>query len=500
MASGGQGDPGRQGLGQHGLGQQGLGERGPGGNVAAGAGITRTVDGWLAEAEAHEQAGRLEEAEQILAQVLQAMPNYAPALHQGAILSHRRRRTQEALDRLERALAVAPDHPLFHRNICEIYRGQCRLDEAVFHGRRAVELTPDDAGANYNLGVIHYDRMEIDAAIHYARRALELEPGMAAAHFELAEALLLDGQFAEGWREYEWRFDLPGSTRLLPHHDKPQWDGQPMPERTLLLIGDQGFGDTIQFCRYIPDVARLCPNLIMACSSEMKPIVLQQSGITRYFDRWEHVPAFDAYCPLSGLPRLFGTALQSIPAPVPYVRADPAKVEHWRTRLAELVPQDFQSVGVVWAGRPTHGNDFNRSMSLRTLAPLGHLPRTALVSLQMGPAMAQVADYYGAAPLINLAAEIADFTDTMAILQILDEIVAVDTSIVHLAGAMGRPVSVLLPFAPDWRWLRERADTPWYPSVRLFRQPRSAAWAEPVAAVVEHLAHRARTRSRDPRG
>ncbi len=455
--------------------------------MPAAAGTTRTVDGWLAEADAHEQAGRLEEAEQILAQVLAALPAYAPALHQGAILSHKRRRPHEAIVRLEQAIAVAPDQAIFHRNICELYRGQSRLDEALAHGRRAVQLAPEDAGANYNLGVIHYDRMEVDDAILYARRALALEPGMAAAHFELSEALLLDGQFAEGWREYEWRFDLPNSPRLLPHKDKPQWDGAPMRDGTLLLIGDQGFGDTIQFCRYISQAAQRCPNLIMACSSEMHPIVSQQAGITAYFDRWENVPAFDAYCPLSGLPRLFGTDLSTIPAPVPYVRADPAKVAQWRTRLAELIPQGFQAVGIVWAGRPTHGNDYNRSMTLQMLAPLGRLERTALVSLQMGPAMAQVSDYYGPAPLINLGAEIVDFTDTMAILEVLDRVVAVDTSIVHLAGAMGRPVSVLLPFAPDWRWLRERSDSPWYPSLDLFRQPRTGAWAEPVAAVVESL-------------
>ncbi|WP_051357044.1 tetratricopeptide repeat protein [Azorhizobium doebereinerae] len=453
----------------------------------ANPGLSRTVDEWQAEADAHEQAGRLEEAEQILAQILAAMPDYAPALHQAALLSHRRKRPAEALARLERAIRAAPDQPIFHRNICELYRGQSQLDAAVAHGRRAVELAPDDAGANYNLGVIHYDRMEIDAAIAYARRALALDPAMAPAHFELAEALLLDGQFAEGWREYEWRFSLPNSARLLPHADKPQWDGAPMPGGTLLLIGDQGFGDTIQFCRYIPQVARLCPNLIMACSSEMQPIVLQQGGITGYFDRWEHVPAFDAYCPLSGLPRLFGTDLGSIPAPVPYVRAEPAKVARWRARLAELVPGGFRAVGLAWAGRPTHGNDFNRSMSLQALAPLGRLERTALVSLQIGPAMAQVAEYYGPAPLINLGAEIADFTDTMAILEVLDHVVAVDTSIVHLAGAMGRPVCVLLPFAPDWRWLRDRGDSPWYPSLELFRQPASAAWAEPVARVAERL-------------
>lgn len=462
----------------------------PGGgaqDTAVQGGVVRTVDGWLAEAAQHEQAGRLEEAEQILAQVIAARPAYVLALNQAAILSHRRQRPDEAIARLAQAIAVAPDQPLLHRNICEMYRSQGRLDEALRHSQRAVELAPTDAGAQYNLGVIQYDRMEIDAAITQARRALELDPGMASAHFELSEALLLSGQFAEGWAEYEWRFDLPNSPRLLPHTDKKLWDGKPMADGTLVLIGDQGFGDTIQFCRYIPEVAKLCPNLVMACSSEMQPIVMQQAGITRYADRWENVPDFAAYCPLSGLPRLFGTDLNSIPAPVPYVRADPAKVARWRARLGQLIPAGFQAIGIVWAGRPTHGNDFNRSATLKTLAPLAALERTALVSLQIGPAAAQVAEYYGAAPLIHLGAEIVDFTDTMAILEVLDRVVAVDTSIVHLAGAMGRPVSVLLPFAPDWRWLRERSDTPWYPTLELFRQPASGAWAAPVAAVAERL-------------
>ncbi|MGU3494046.1 tetratricopeptide repeat protein [Xanthobacteraceae bacterium A53D] len=450
--------------------------------------IVRTVDQWLGEAAAHEQAGRLEEAEAVLAQVIAAQPDYPPGLHQAAIVSHRRGRPREAIARLERAISIAPDVALFHRNICEMYRGQQRLEEAHAHARRAVELAPEDAHAHYNLGVIQYDRMEIDAAIIHARRALALEPGMASAHFELAEALLLSGQFAEGWAEYEWRFSLPNSPRLLPHADKPQWDGKPMTSGTLLLIADQGFGDTIQFCRHVAEVAKICPNIIMASSSEMQPIVAQQPGISAYYDRWENVPAFDAYCPLSGLPRLFGMDLSSIPAPVPYVRADKARVARWRARLADLVPRGYRTIGLTWAGRPTHGNDFNRSMTLASLAPLGALQDVALVSLQMGPAAGQVAQYYGAAPLINLGAEIADFADTMAILDVLDHVVAVDTSIVHLAGAMGRPASVILPFSPDWRWLTERADTPWYPSLRLFRQPRVADWATPVAQIAAYLA------------
>ncbi|CAL4870031.1 hypothetical protein MMA231_04329 (plasmid) [Asticcacaulis sp. MM231] len=450
-------------------------------------GGSRTVDAWLAEAEAHVQSERFDAAEEIVSRVLDAHPAYAPALHQAAILAHRRKQPQLALHWLEKAIVSAPDQPIFHRNICELYRSQGRLEDAVMHGRKAVELAPEDAGAHYNLGVIHYDRMEIDEAIACARHALSLQPDMAATHFELAEALLLNGAFEEGWREYEWRFDMPNSPSLLPHKGKTLWDGKAMPDGALLLIGDQGFGDTIQFCRYVSEVAKLCPNLIMACSSEMRPIVAQQNGIVHYADRWEEVPAFDAYCSLSGLPRLFGTDLQSIPAPVPYVHADASLVAKWRKRLEALIPKGFRTVGIVWAGRPTHGNDLNRSMSLKKLAPLSALEQTVLVSLQMGPAAAQAADYYGRAPLINLGAEIVDFTDTMAILEILDHVVAVDTSIVHLAGAMGRPVSVLLPFAPDWRWLRDRSDSPWYPTVELFRQTFPADWSGPVARVAARL-------------
>ena len=447
--------------------------------------ISKTVDQWRADAEAHEQAGRLEEAEALLAQIIQAAPNYHPALHQAAILSYKRQWLQEAIARFERVLELAPDVALYHRNICELYRSQSRLDEAVRHGKRAVELAPDDPAAAYNLGVIHYDRLELDQAIAAIRRALALNPSLPAAHFELAEGLLLTGQFEEGWKEYEYRFDLPNAPKLLPANDRPLWDGQPMPDGTLMLIGDQGFGDTIQFCRYIPEVAKICPNLIMASSSEMKPIVMQQPGIMQYFDRWEQMPAFDAYCPLSGLPRLFGTDLATIPAPIPYVRADPAKVEHWRRRIDTLVPKTYRRLGLVWAGRPTHGNDFNRSMSLAQLSDLAALDGVALLSLQMGPGQAEIGRYFGRAPLINLGAEIADFADTMAILTQIDRLVAVDTGVAHLAGAMGRPVSILTPFAPDWRWLLNRSDTPWYPTVTLHRQDAPGHWNSAIAKMIE---------------
>lgn len=445
------------------------------------------IEQWRTEAAGHEQAERFDEAERVLVGILDASPDDHAALHQAAVLSCKRNRLAEALSRTQRAVMLAPDIALYHRNICELYRTQGQLDEAITHGLRAVALAPEDAAAFYNLGVIHYDRLEIEQAIAAERRALALQPGMAEAHFELAEQLLLSGRFDEGWREYDWRFDLPHAPPLLPPHDKPHWDGRPLLQETLLLIGDQGFGDTIQFCRYIPDVAKRCPNLLVACSPEMRPIISQQPGIVRCVERWEQMPAFDAYCPLSGLPRLFETSLANIPARIPYVKADPAKVISWRRRLDALVPKSYRRIGLVWAGRPTHGNDFNRSLSLSRLGPLFTVPGIALVSLQLGPAQADIGRYWGRAPLINLGAEIRDFTDTMAVLAGLNRLVCVDTSVAHLAGAMGLPVSLLLPYAPDWRWLMGRTDTPWYPSITLHRQTAPGHWDSAIDAMIGSL-------------
>jgi hypothetical protein len=436
-------------------------------------GDARTVDAWLAEAEGLAAAGKLGQAEAIIARILAAKPDYHPAFHQGAILSWRRKRPRESLARFDRALRLAPGIALYHRNVCEVLRGRGMLDAALAHARRAVALAPMEASGHYNLGVVHYDRLEIDQAVAAERRSLELNPDNPAAHFELAEALLISARFEEGWEEYEWRFRLPGAPPLLPPNNCPQWDGKPMPNGTLMLIGDQGYGDTIQFCRYIPEAAKTCPNIIVACSIEMKPIVTQLPGIARYYDRWQDMPAFDAYCPLSGLPRLFGARLGNIPAPAAYLKAEPERVAYWQRRLDGLIPPGFRRIGLAWAGRPTHGNDFNRSMNLERCGPLLELENTAFVSLQMGAAKAEIGRYFGPAPLINLA---ENFVDTMAILEGLDRLVAVDTSLAHLAGALGRPVSILLPFAPDWRWLLERSDTPWYPATTLHRQDRPGDW------------------------
>lgn len=441
----------------------------------------------LGQATEHEQAGRLDMAEAVLTQILGEFPEQPGALHMMGIVAFKKGRIAEAAGLMERSIARAATTALYHRNICEVYRVLGRYDEAVAAGRRAVSLSPEDPHCYNNLGVTYYHRLELDAAIEAARRAIALDANFAGAHFGMAEALLLRGEFEPGWEAYEWRFKLANAPRLMPPSDRPQWDGSRLGDGILMLIADQGYGDVIQFSRYIPWAAERCPNIALACSSEIRAVVLQQPGIGRFFDHWDNRPDFAAYLPLSGLPRLAGTRLESIPAPIPYLRGDPERTARWAARLSALVPPGYRRVGIAWAGRPTHTNDRNRTIALAALAPLYRLPRVALVSLQKGPGQAQIGNYWGPAPLVNLGPEIADYSDTMAIFENLDLIVTVDTSVGHLAGAMGKPVWIMLPFAPDWRWLLDRSDSPWYPTARLFRQPAPGKWDPVIGAVYAAL-------------
>jgi hypothetical protein len=243
----------------------------------------------------------------------------------------------------------------------------------------------------------------------------------------------------------------------------------------------------IQFSRYIAWARERCPNIAVACSAEMIPLLRQIAPGATAFARWQACPDYAAFCALSGLPRLAGTRVENVPVPIPYLHADPARVAQWAARLDGLVPKGYRRIGLIWAGRPTHNNDRNRTALLADLAPIGNVPGIALLALQKGPKTGQAGGWYGRAPLINLGAEIQDYDDTMAILANIERLVTVDTSVAHLAGAMGRPVWIMLPFAPDWRWLLRRADTPWYPSVRLFRQSTVRRWDDVLGAVATAL-------------
>ncbi|HET6609607.1 MAG TPA: tetratricopeptide repeat-containing glycosyltransferase family protein, partial [Rhodopila sp.] len=430
-----------------------------------------------------ETAGRLEEADRLLGYILVVAPHHADTLHMSGIVAFRLGRHQEAQEKIEAAIACGVDVALYLRNICEIYRTLNRPDDALAAALRAVALAPNDPLCLHNLAVIHYERVEIEESIDAANRALMIKPDLAGAHFARAEGLLLKGDLAEGWEEYEWRFRLADAKAQLPKTDKPQWDGAPFDDARLLLIADQGFGDVIQFCRYIPWARARCPDVVIAGSPQIEPVLRQLLPAERVFTRWDALPPHRSYIPLSGLPRLHGTRLDTVPVQHAYLHADPVRAAAWRQRLAQLAPGVRRRIGIVWAGRPTHNNDRRRSANLSDFAPLAALPGIALVSLQKGPSADQAGRYFGRAPLVNIGAEVRDYDDTMALLESLDLVVTVDTSVAHLAASMGKPVWILLPTSPDWRWLLGREDSVWYPSVRLFRQTAPRRWSDVMERV-----------------
>ncbi len=420
-------------------------------------------------------------ADRLLERALSAAPEQPDALHLSGIVAFRLGRRDEALVKIERAIARGIDIRLYLRNISEVYRALGRFDDALNAATRATALAPDDPVCLHNLAVIQYHRLELDDCIASAEKALAINAFLPGPHFQLAEALLLRGEWERGWNEYQWRFDLPGNAPLMPPTTQPRWDGTPFDDGTLMLIADQGFGDVIQFSRYIRWAAERCPNVAIATASEMMPLLRQVYPPVQLFNEWRSAPPFRAFRALSGLPALHGTRPNNVLGGEPYLRADPVRAASWKERLNRLTPTASLLIGIVWAGRPTHNNDRWRSASLADFAPLAALPGVALVSLQKGPAAAQAGAYFGAAPLVNIGAEIVDYEDTMAILDSLDLLVTVDTSVGHLAGAMGRKVFILLARAPDWRWLLDRTDTPWYSSVTLVRQTKTGVWSDVVA-------------------
>jgi tetratricopeptide (TPR) repeat protein len=436
----------------------------------------------------HEREGRLDEAEAVLNRIREEVPDHPAAIHQLGIVAFRRGESLNAAALMERSVALDPSSALFYRNLCEAYRTLDRYDDALAAGQRAVALDPRDPLCRHNLSVLHYDRLELDEAVASAEAALTIEPNFPGAHFGIAEASLLRGDFPRGWDEYEWRFRLAGVPALMPPTDKPQWDGKPLPKGgALLLVADQGYGDVIQFSRYIPWAAARVPDFAVACSGELRPVIGQFTGGSRMFDHWDSCPEFAAYCALSGLPRLAGTNAESIPQATPYLRADETRLAAWSERLRSLSPEGYRRIGIVWAGRPTHRNDRRRSLDLAQLAPLSVLPGVSLFSLQKGAPQGQIGRYWGRAPLLNLGPEIRDYGDTMAIIECLERVIAVDTSVGHLAGALGKPVSIMLPYAPDWRWGLGSETTPWYPSARLFRQDLRRDWSTVIARVADSL-------------
>ncbi len=443
----------------------------------------------LTVAREYVEAARYDAAERLLGHVLAYNPRHGETLHLKGYIAFKRNKGEEAAALMEQAMAAGATQPRQLCNLGEVYRLIGRLDEGLAMTRRAQALAPTDAVAHFNESMLRYERLETEECIRAARRAIQLKPDMPEAHMRLGQTLLLTGSFADGWNEYEWRYQISGAQPLMPKSDKPQWNGDTLADnQTLLLVADQGYGDVIMFARYLPWAFERAKSVAVATSAELADLLKRHYPQATYFSRWDQAPPFVAYCPFSGLPRLQGTRLETIPDPGPYIHTLPDKVAQWRERLDALLPAGHKRIGIAWAGRPTHNNDRNRSITLETLAPFGQVPGVVYVALQKGPAAAQVATWRGPAPLVGLDAQIETFDDTGAILQNIDLLVCVDTSLGHLAGAAGRPAWIMLPYAPDWRWLMQREASPWYSSLRLLRQPGPKAWAPLIERVTKEIA------------
>jgi hypothetical protein len=432
-----------------------------------------------------EQAGRLDQAEALLVRILAAVSGNPDALHVAAVVALRQHRFDVAIERIEQAIGEVPDMAPFYRTLSEIQRQAGNTDAALTAAYRSLKLDPTDAPAAAILATIYRDRLELDAALECARNALAIAPDFAAAHFVLAEAYMLRGEFMAGWQAFEWH--TRHSRATTGPGWPPLWDGRPLLGGTLLVIADSGFGDTIQFARFLPWAAECCSELVVACKASLHKLLDQVLPGVKVVEDGHPMPPFSSYCTLSGLALRYGATRSTIPREIPYLRADPALQATWAERLSPRIPPEHRRVGIVWAGRPEHDNDFNRSASLAALEPIGEAPLVTLISLQTGAAAAQIGRYAGAAPLIGVGHVLTSFEDTMAVIAGLDVLITVDTAVAHLAGAMGKTVWIMLPYVPDWRWMLGTTESPWYPTAKLFRQPQRGRWDLVVRDLVAEL-------------
>nr|WP_245939706.1 tetratricopeptide repeat-containing glycosyltransferase family protein [Stenomitos frigidus] len=387
---------------------------------------------------------------------------------------------EDAIAHFNRAIALKPDYAEAHYNLALVLQKQDRLEDALFHSQQTIALKPEFVDAYYNQGFLLRRLGRLEEAIAHYRTATQLAPNSAGAHKNLGHALLLTGALQQGFQEYEWRWRQPGwAPRLFA---QPLWDGSPLIGRTILLHAEQGFGDTIQFIRYAALVRDRGGRVIVECQPSLLRLLETAAGIDQLIAQGAPLPDFDVHAPLLSLPHLCSTTLETIPAPVAYLSPP---VDH-PLRL-KVPPGTRLKVGIAWTGNPDHKNNRYRSCAIEQFRALCQLPGIAFFSLQKG---APEADLQALAelPIQSLSASLDDFTATAAAIAQLDLVITIDTAVAHLAGALGKPVWLLLSVAPDWRWLLERDDSPWYPTMRLFRQRQRGSWQGVFERVAAELA------------
>jgi len=401
----------------------------------------------------------------------------------------------EAISALEHAVDLQPGMAAALSNLGVALQDSARFSEAQQFFQRAIDVDPQRAEFHFNLGTVLKDQGRVREALGHYERALQEQLGYAQAICSRGMALLSLGDFSQGWADYERRVECPQFDTLS--FPQPRWRGEPLAGRTLLVHCEQGLGDTLQFIRYVHSARDRAGvgTLVVAVQQILLPL-LQQSGFTDLVRKEGPLPPFDVHIPLMSLPAVLGTTLDTLPRDVPYLLADAARVSAWRQQLqigdAASSGEKALRVGIAWQGRTNYRGDRLRSIPLTEFAPLAALPGVRLFSLQKGPGSEQLASLAGHFHVTDLGStlDLSDgaFLDTTAVMQNLDLVVTSDTAIAHLAGALGVRVWVPLTFAPDWRWLIDREDSPWYPTMRLFRQRQLGDWAEVFGRIAGELA------------
>jgi len=429
--------------------------------------------------------GRAQDALAAFHEVLALLPSHPQArLNRGLALAGLGRH-EDAIADFEVASANPPISPAAHYNRGLSLFNLGRYAEAVAAYDRALLLAPDHVKALNNRGFALQALNRHNEALASYSRALELQKDFADAHFNQAISLLTIGEFRRGFEKYEWRWRRTGMPTRRRSYGCPLWLGEyPLRGRTILLHAEQGLGDTIQFARYIGLLARAGARVVLEVQPQLKALLGQIEGVAAVVARGKPLPPFDVHCPLGSLPLSFKTELATIPSTGSYLAANDAHIDKWRPRLEALARP---RVAVAWSGNPEHMNDRNRSIALSRLAPLWSAGTARFVAIQRDLRSGD-AELLAREPRVTqIGTELDDFADTAAVCTLVDLVITVDTSVAHLAGAMGRPVWILLPFSPDWRWTLEGESSCWYPSARLLRQPLLGDWDSVIERLRDEL-------------
>lgn len=461
--------------------------------------------------------GRLDEAERQYRHLLSLQPDHAGALNNLGNALRDQERTAEAADCYRRAIALDPQSALACNNLgvalmnldqvdealacydqalrlnpgyadpyanrATAYLMQYRLQDALAECDQAIQIDPKHAAAHHNRYCALLFQGRFAEAVEGARRTVELNPDDGESHYRYSMVLLLVERFADAWQEYEWRWKQPGhEEQCVP---APRWRGGPLAGQTILVWTEQGYGDSLQFIRYVQLVKQQGATVIVECEDVLARIFATCTGVDRVVVRGEALPPLDLHVPLMSLPLIFRTSLDTIPTSVPYLAPQSDAVSRWR---AELAADASLKIGIVWRGNPRNLIDRRRSIPLEHFAPLAQVPGVRLYSLQLGPARDELAHVGPDWPVTDLADRLVDFHETAAVMRNLDLVITCDSSPCHLAGALGVPVWVGVSYPPDWRWMLDREDSPWYPTMRLFRQKAAGNWQDVLARMADELA------------